>query len=252
MVYRVEYSKVVELFESAGVHFKIDGSRRHQPKDLLTFEETILLEPNTAFLTGSNLYSIGAFSYSWSNLPVSVSVGRYCSLAANMGVLGTRHPHEWMSTSSFTYDPNFVIFARHAAERRKKYPVSKRPSSDHRITIGHDVWIGANVTLKPGIRIGSGAVIAAGSIVVKDVPPYMIVGGNPAKPIKPRFDDKLVERLLQSEWWNYSFTDFDSLDITKPAEFLPALEDAVGKGAVLPYSPKPLTGAEIKAWAGLA
>lgn len=252
MVCRVEYSKVAELFESAGVHFKIDGSRRHQPKDLLSFEDPLLVEPNTAFLAGSNLYSIGAFSYSWSNLPVSVSVGRYCSIGVNTSVLGACHPHEWLSTSSFTYDPNFVIFARHAAERRKKYPVSKEPSYEHRIIIEHDVWIGANVTLKPGIRIGTGAVIAAGSIVIKDVPSYMMVEGNPAKPIKPRFEDKLIERLLRSEWWKYSFTDFDGLDITKPSEFLSALENAVGNESLSAYEPKPLTGAEIKVWAGLA
>lgn len=252
MVYRVEYAKVVELLESASIHFKIDGSRRHQPKDLLSFEDTLVVEPNSAFLTGSNLYSIGAFSYSWSNLPVHITVGRYCSIAANVGVLGTRHPHEWMSTSSFTYDPNFVIFSRHAAERRKRYPVSRRPAVAHRIVIENDVWIGANVTLKPGITIGTGAVIAAGSIVVKDVPPFMIVGGNPAKPIKARFGDGLIDRLLKLEWWKFSFTDFDGLDVTKPVEFLPAFEELVANGSVLAYEPKALTGAEMKTWAGLA
>ena len=252
MVNRVEYSKVDELLESAGVHFRIDGTRRHQAKDVLLFDDAVQIEPNAAFLAGGNLFPIGAFSYSWSNLPLSLSLGRYCSIASNVGVLGARHPHEWTSTSSFTYDHKFVIFARHAAERRRKYAVSRRPNFESRIRIGHDVWIGADVTLKPGISIGTGAVTAAGSVVVKDVPPYTIVGGNPAKPIKARFEDKLIERLLRSEWWKYSFTDFDGLDITRPAEFLTGLEESVANGSVLAYEPKSLTGAEIKAWAGVA
>ena len=70
------------------------------------------------------------------------------------------------------------------------------------INIGHDVWIGEDVTVMSGISIGNGAVIAAGSIVSRDIEPYTIAGGIPCKPIKKRFDEKTIERLLKSEWWN--------------------------------------------------
>lgn len=86
--------------------------------------------------------------------------------------------------------------------------------------VGHDVWLGANVTLKQNIIIRTGAVIAANSTVVKDVPLYTIVGGNPAKIIKYRFDESQIERLLASQWWNYAFTDFQKLDIRNMDIFL--------------------------------
>jgi len=70
------------------------------------------------------------------------------------------------------------------------------------IRIGNDVWIGANVTLMPGVNIGDGAIVAANSHVIKDVPPYCLAGGNPAKVIKQRFDDEAVELLLRLRWWD--------------------------------------------------
>ena len=72
------------------------------------------------------------------------------------------------------------------------------------MVIGHDVWIGMNVTILSGVTIGSGAVIGANSLVVHDVEPYSIVGGNPAKHLRNRFDTDVVARLLALEWWNWS------------------------------------------------
>lgn len=75
-------------------------------------------------------------------------------------------------------------------------------SSNGDIEIGHDVWIGMDCTIMSGIKIGTGSVLAAGSVVVKDVEPYSIIGGNPAKVIKKRFDQNTIERLLESRWWD--------------------------------------------------
>ena len=69
--------------------------------------------------------------------------------------------------------------------------------------IGNDVWIGSNVIIPGGIQIGTGAIVATGSVVVKDVPPYAIVGGNPAKIIRYRFSKEQIDVLLGSEWWNW-------------------------------------------------
>jgi len=71
-------------------------------------------------------------------------------------------------------------------------------------SIGNDVWIGSHVTIPGGIQIGTGVIVAAGSVVVKDVPPYMVVGGNPAKVIRHRFSEEQIKMLLASEWWNWS------------------------------------------------
>lgn len=80
--------------------------------------------------------------------------------------------------------------------------------------IGNDVWIGQNVMVMPGVHIGDGAIIAANSVVVKDIPPYRIAGGNPCKIIKKRFDDELIDYLLAIKWWNWSARKiFDNLEI---------------------------------------
>nr|WP_329255978.1 CatB-related O-acetyltransferase [Actinoallomurus sp. NBC_01490] len=69
--------------------------------------------------------------------------------------------------------------------------------------VGNDVWFGYRATIMPGVRIGDGAIVAAGAVVTADVPPYTIVGGNPARPIRRRFDDADIDRLLRAAWWDW-------------------------------------------------
>jgi hypothetical protein len=90
--------------------------------------------------------------------------------------------------------------------------------------IEHDVWIGQDVLLRDGIRIGTGAVVAAGAVVTRDVPPYAIVGGTPARLIRYRFEMPLVERLLLSEWWTYDAADVINLPADDPERFVALVE----------------------------
>ncbi len=98
-----------------------------------------------------------------------------------------------------------------------------------------DVWIGQDVTLARGISLGNGCVVAAKSVVTKSVPPYAIVGGNPAKVIRMRFAEDMVERLLASQWWDYSFVDFGAMRYDEPALFLDELAAAVAAGTIRPF-----------------
>ena len=106
--------------------------------------------------------------------------------------------------------------------------------SSKRVTIGNDVWIGHGAVILPGVSIGTGAVIGANAVVTKDVPPYMIVAGVPAKILRPRFDEKTVERLLQSAWWDWSveliykaLPDIQTMEINAFLDkWLPLAEDA--------------------------
>jgi tetrahydrodipicolinate N-succinyltransferase len=89
--------------------------------------------------------------------------------------------------------------------------------------------------LRAGITIGDGAVVAAGALVTKDVAPFAVVGGTPARVIRQRFDAPLVEKLLQTAWWRFSVSDLIKLDPDKPAKFARALEEVLSKNEIVPF-----------------
>jgi len=121
------------------------------------------------------------------------AIGKFCSISHGVKIGMGSHPLSFVSTSTLFYEPyrGFVDKQLYDEFEDKGFT-----------TIGHDVLIGSNAIILAGINIGNGAVIAAGSIVTKDIPPYAVVGGNPAKVIKYRFNEKIIERLLKIEWWD--------------------------------------------------
>lgn len=123
-----------------------------------------------------------------------LKIGNFCSIASNITVLlGGNHRTDWVTTYPFGHCKNFPDVA----------PVKGHPKTNGNVVIGNDVWIGSGATIMSGVTIGDGAVIAANSHVVKDVAPYSIVGGNPAKHIKFRFTEEQIKSLLQIQWWNW-------------------------------------------------
>lgn len=119
----------------------------------------------------------------------------------------------WVSTSPVFYSGRDSI--------SKKFAEYKRPPGK-RITIGHDVWIAEGCIIKEGVTIGTGAVIGMGSVVTKDIPPYGIAVGNPARVIRYRFDEKTIQDLLESEWWNLDDAEIQKIAqyIVEPARFI--------------------------------
>ncbi len=167
-------------------------------------------------MAGDTICTAGAFSYSNSLISPNVQMGRYCSISIGVTFDLGRHPLESLSTSSLMFDR---VFQMGAAAIRDfdivNWPWVDNPQKPFAV-IGNDVWIGLNSIVAPGVTVGDGAVIAAGSVVTKDVPPYMIVGGNPAKIIRPRFSDKVIALLMASKWWNYSPADLAKIDLKDP------------------------------------
>ena len=124
-------------------------------------------------------------------------IGKFCAIAKDVTFIMNGANHQ---TSGFSTYP-FFIFGNGWG---KFVPKSNDLPFKGNTEIGHDVWIGYNATIMPGVKIGSGAIIASKSVVTCDVPAYSVVGGNPAKVIKTRFDDKTINTLLDIAWWDWS------------------------------------------------
>jgi acetyltransferase-like isoleucine patch superfamily enzyme len=139
--------------------------------------------------------AIGDYSYISGPMAYveAAEIGKFCSIARQTVIGVSGHDYRIVTTHPFILDPRYGIASRKRREEQKPPPV-----------IGHDVWIGINAVIHRGVRIGIGAVVASNAVVTKDVAPYSIVGGNPAKHIKYRFSDDLIQALLASEWWNWS------------------------------------------------
>jgi len=177
--------------------------------------------------------SIGAFSYTGTKFDFGVKIGRYCSIAVNSKVMGAEHFPDWISTSPVFYG------ADHHDQDASQLTHQQRMA--RKINIGNDVWIGADVVIKPQITIADGAIIASNSVVTRDVPPYAIVGGVPAKIIKYRFDEHLIKALQDIQWWKYHRNDLKGLPANNPISFVENLEKRISNEEIEEFNPEVLT-----------
>jgi acetyltransferase-like isoleucine patch superfamily enzyme len=142
-------------------------------------------------------HQIGDWTYGkpnivWGDEGATVRIGRFCSFATGVMILmGSEHCIDWVSTYPFN-----ILF-----ERAKSMPLPSRTKGD--VVIGHDVWFGTDALILSGVTIGNGAVIAARSVVTRDVAPYSIVAGVPARHVRFRFDPAMIEALQKIAWWDW-------------------------------------------------
>jgi acetyltransferase-like isoleucine patch superfamily enzyme len=173
-----------------------------------------LLEPFSQHPPG-RFMPLGAYSYSRSFFGNVARVGRYCSIGEGVEVMGNHHPTAWVSTSPVFYRQKR---ATNWQSRRTEFPPFDDIGSP--VEIADDVWIGDNVLLAHGVKLGTGCVIAARSVVTRDVPPYAIMAGSPARLVRMRFEDGVAERLLASRWWDWPVSAWDETDPRDIAAFL--------------------------------
>ena len=127
-------------------------------------------------------------------------IGKFCAIASGVQFImnGANHEINTISTYPFAIFENGWETINEGADLRQKYPYKGDT------VIGNDVWIGYGCTIMPGIKIGNGVIIASRSVITKDVPDYAIIGGNPAKTIRMRYNDEIINRLLKIAWWDWS------------------------------------------------
>ena len=162
---------------------------------------------------------IGDFTYIERNAElIYTDIGRFCAIAAHTRINALSHPIERVSQHKITYRPNeYFLYAKVDKDFRE----ARRAK---RVVIGHDVWIGHGAIVMPGLTIGNGAVVAAGAVVTKNVEPYAIIAGVPAKRIKWRFKKKIREGLEKLAWWDWPHDRLgqavDDMKKLAPEEFL--------------------------------
>lgn len=145
---------------------------------------------------------VGKFTYCHPDIQIfewgegsQLEFGAFCSIASDVKIyLGGNHRTDWVTTYPFGHINQ---------NKFSNFDGKGHPKTNGDVIIGNDVWIGANVTIMSGIKIGDGAVVANNSHVIKNVEPYSIVGGNPAKFIKFRFSKEQIDKLLKIKWWEW-------------------------------------------------
>lgn len=141
--------------------------------------------------------SMDDYSYTaGDNQIIYTEIGKFSNIASHVRINPGNHPMERVTLHHITY-------------RRKLYGLGEDDTEffewrrAHKCVIGHDTWLGHNVIVMPGVTVGTGAVVGSGAVVTKDVPPYTIAAGVPAKPIRQRFPEHIAEKLLQIAWWDW-------------------------------------------------
>lgn len=244
MLHKVRVADVINLLDLYRTKDSLFRDRLDLNK-IICFSNKLKIEPYTS-IKGNNLCTMGSFSYSQSPVLPELIVGRYSSIAIGLQFFGPAHPVQNVSLSPFTYLPKKKsIMLQPYIDKNILFNnnVYNGDGGANGIVIGNDCWIGQNVTIKFGCKIGDGAIVAANSLVTKDVPPYAVVGGIPAKVIKYRFNDDLIEKFKELKWWEYDVTDLNGLPFEDPNKFIEEVQLRVK--SLKKYNPRCLTCKDI-------
>jgi acetyltransferase-like isoleucine patch superfamily enzyme len=174
---------------------QLEGGEAYSKTARKLFEEAYGL--HIGYGTYGGIWTNGALHWQ------DITIGNYCSFASHISIYTGNHPTDRFTTHPILYNPSLGA--------RKTEEVGKP------LTIGNDVWVGQDAIILPGChKIGNGAIIGAGAVVTRDVEPYTVYAGNPAKAIKKRFSDNIIQKLEESRWWSMELNELqrniDSLE----------------------------------------
>lgn len=181
--------------------------------------------------------SIGMYSYARTGtLRYLDRIGRYCSIGPGVTIGEGEHPTGWLSTSPSQYTLDQFAFYPPEAELAKARRITRTPENNDGATgfttIGNDVWIGGGATIRRGVTIGDGAIIAGNAFVTRDVEPYSIVAGLPAKKIRMRFPEKIVEQLKALAWWRFNINDLQDVPFDRIEAAIDRIRDLEARGQI--------------------
>jgi len=181
---------------------KVKFGKKCEINNYSKFDGFNVINSGTKFLNSS----IGFGSYIGENSFIkNTSIGKYCCIGPRLNIILGTHPTNFVSIHPCFYSTlqqaGFTYVEKNSFTEFNYADVKNKIS----VIIGNDVWIGADVKILDGVTIGDGVIIAAGAVVTKDIPPYAIVGGVPAKIIKYRFSNNVIEWLLKIKWWDNSY-----------------------------------------------
>lgn len=192
-------------------------------KDAFIHPGAFLEGPNDIanHVTVYNDCKIGAYTYVnvGTVIYAKTFIGKFCSIGRWVEVGLAQHPVDALTTHPILVSPDLYDDTAYKAVACGKWGFHS-PTS-----IGHDVWVGAKVSVVSGVSVGHGAILAAGCVVTKDVPPYMIVGGVPSRPIRLRFPEPIVQRLLALSWWDMPLSALVGLDFNNIEHTIEILEE---------------------------
>ncbi len=186
---------------------------------------------------------IGAFTYMVDGAIHFAEIGRYGSFARDVTIGPGAHPVDWLSSHPFQYRNDFRFRVGDSFLGADRYkadqatPQDKRSTQPDPVIIGNDVWIGNGAFILPGVTVGDGAVIAGRAVVTKDVPPYAIVGGNPARVIRLRFDERVIEQLLSIRWWRFAPWDLRGIQFHDVERCIELIGEREARGTITPFEP---------------
>lgn len=171
-------------------------------------------------------------------------IGRFCSIAGGVAMGAPEHPTHWISSHTIFYGArrdwrlsrDFQSRNARQTERAVQHYVAGIADAHPKVQIGNDVWIGEGAFIRRGVSIGDGAIIASHAVVTRDVPPYAIVGGVPAKIIRYRFAPDVVEALLGLQWWHFGVSALEGVDWTDVDMALWQITRNIESGRAEPYA----------------
>jgi acetyltransferase-like isoleucine patch superfamily enzyme len=218
----------------------------------ITADEPAFAVEGPAMIRGGlfDIDLVGGFTY-MGDYPISQGsnwrrvnfVGRFCSIAGRGSVGQNEHPTNWVSghwmfIDDLPWKEAKAFYARNPAMLEAGIRNYRREICDThpKVVIGSDVWIGEGAYIRWGVTVGDGAVIGAHAVVTKDVPPYAIVAGSPARIIRYRFDDAVIAELLRLQWWNYGLSALDGTTINDVDFALGQIDRNIRSGRAEPYS----------------